>query len=70
MKDGKLSVRPIKFTPSQLRDEVGLNDYKVVLNSATGKTPLWKLTHSYTNRQKLLHDLAHDINSIDGIDLV
>jgi hypothetical protein len=70
MKDGKLSVRPIEFTPSQLRDEVGLNDYKVVLNSATGKTPLWKLTHSYTNRQKLLHDLAHDINSIDGIDLV
>lgn len=70
MKDGRLTVRPIKFTPDQLKDEVGLTDYKITLNSATGKTPLWKLTHKYTDRHKLLHDLRDDIMSIEDVDLV
>lgn len=67
---GKLMLKPVKMTPKDYLEVVGLHEPKVVLNSKTGKTPLWHEAHQYNDPATLLKNLESKIRSIPDVDLV
>lgn len=68
-KKNELYFRPIKMTAADLEEQAGISDGKVTLNAKTGKTPLWKRTHTYTNPERLIKELGQEIRQIEDVDL-
>ena len=67
---GRLMLKPVKLSSMEMIDVVGLREPKVVLNSKTGKTPLWHEAHQYNDPNLLLKNLESKIRSIPDVDLV
>ena len=68
--NGQLMLKPVKMSPIEMFEVIGLREPKVVLNSKTGKTPLWHEAHQYNDPDLLLKNLESKIRSIPDVDLV